>query len=97
VTVRDDDGGIGTASFTVTVNNALPTVLTATDLSGMEGANLDFVATFSVHPAEACASLPVRRKIYVRQELRRQGAVGRKGATWKEGMVGGTAGFFFSE
>ena len=48
-----------------------------------------------VHPAEACASLPVRRKIYVRQELRRQGAAGRKGSTGKEGMVGGRLGFSF--
>ena len=47
VTVTDDDGGVGTSSFLVTVRNVAPTVLTATNLNGAVGTRLDFTATFS--------------------------------------------------
>jgi len=50
---------------------------------------------FSVHPGEACASRPGRRKIYVREELRRREEAGPNGATWKEGRGWGRLVFLF--
>ncbi len=47
VTITDDDGGIGTASFLITVRNLAPTVISATDLTGTEGQSLNFSATFT--------------------------------------------------
>ncbi|MGD9127827.1 MAG: PKD domain-containing protein, partial [Planctomycetia bacterium] len=48
VTVEDDDSGIGTASFMVTVAaNVAPVITDVTELSGNEGDSLGLVATFT--------------------------------------------------
>ena len=46
VTVRDDDGGVGTASFLVRVANATPVVVAPGPLNGAEGASLQLTTTF---------------------------------------------------
>ena len=47
VTVMDDAQAIGETAFAVKVNNLAPVVLTASDLTGQEGENLDFAGSFS--------------------------------------------------
>ena len=47
VTVTDDDGGTGLATFTITVENALPTVLSLSSVAGNEGGEVQLSGTFS--------------------------------------------------
>lgn len=46
VTVRDDDGGTGTRTFDVAVDNAAPQVEAGPDLAGQEGSTLSLRSTF---------------------------------------------------
>jgi len=47
LTVTDKDGGVGTDTLTVTVDNVIPTVEAGDDLTATEGDALGFSATFS--------------------------------------------------
>jgi len=47
LTVIDTAGSTASHTITVTVTNVAPTVLTATDVTGVEGSAVQFVATFT--------------------------------------------------
>ncbi len=47
VTVTDDDGGAGSASFVVTVENVAPTIIYASPVEGDEGGSVDLTADFT--------------------------------------------------